>query len=89
MESEPRKWADAHPRLSNLYEFIKSVVIEFYKDNGFIASSSLVYSTLMSLVPFLAVLTALFAAFGGIDILKANYAGSGFSIRRCSRKSSD
>ena len=74
MESEPRKWVDEHPRLSSLYEFVKSVVIEFYKDNGFIASSSLVYSTLMSLVPFLAVLTALFAAFGGIDILKANYA---------------
>lgn len=61
-------------RLNQLYEFVKSVVIEFYKDNGFLSASSLVYSTLMSLVPFLAVLTALFAAFGGIDILKANYA---------------
>ena len=61
-------------KLTDLYEFVKSVTLEFYKDNGFILSSSLVYSTLMSLVPFFAVVTALFAAFGGVDILKTDFA---------------
>lgn len=59
-------------RLNSFFEFVKAVAVEFYKDNGFICSSSLVYSTLMSLVPFIAVITSLFTAFGGVHILESS-----------------
>lgn len=48
-------------------DFVKDVAYHFSKDRVFILASSVVYSTLVSMVPFLAFTVALLSGFGVLD----------------------
>lgn len=53
--------------IKTIYLFILDVFSHFAKDNGFILASSMVYSTLFSIVPFLTLITILFSKLNFID----------------------
>jgi len=58
-------------KLNRLHGFLREVVFHFSRDRVFVFASSVVYSTLISMVPFLAFTMALLSAFGALTEVQA------------------